>query len=122
MEGHAAGSCTDHMRRDRLAPSTEATSWVAAGAAPRPTVVEMKMKKNTASAATAVGPRSLPRMMIRQGATATHGAAFAMAASLVMLRRRNGTPAASRAAMNASDPPMSKPRKADQVVVPAARQ
>ena len=35
-----------------------ATSWAAAGAAPRPTVVETKMKKNTAIAATAVGPRS----------------------------------------------------------------
>ena len=116
IEGHAAGNCTNHMRWNRLAPRTDATSWVAAGAALRPTVVEMKMKKKTASAATAVGPRSLPRMMMRQGATATHGAALAMAASLVMLRRRNGTPAASSAATNASDPPMRRPRNADHAV------
>ena len=121
MEGHAAGNCTNHMRWNRLAPRTEATSWVAAGAALRPTVVEMKMKKNTASAATAVGPWLLPRMMMRHGATATQGAALAIAASLVMLRRRNGTPAATSAATNASEPPMRRPRKADQVVAATAR-
>jgi hypothetical protein len=60
-------------------------------------------------------------MMMRQGATATHGAALAMAASLVMLRRRNGTPAAMSAATKASDPPMRRPRKADQAVALNAR-
>ena len=121
IDGHAAGSCTNHMRWKRLAPRTEATSWAAAGAALRPTVVEMKMKKNTAIAATAVGPRLLPRMMMRHGATATQGAALAIAASLVMLRRRNGTPAARRAATNASVPPMTRPRNADHVVAATAR-
>ena len=82
----------------------------------------MNTKKNTAKAATAVGPRPLPRMMMRHGATATQGAALAIAASRVMLRRRNGTPAATSAATNASDPPMRRPRKADQAVAFRARQ
>ena len=30
-DGHAAGSCTDHIRWNRLAPSAEATSWAAGG-------------------------------------------------------------------------------------------
>jgi hypothetical protein len=59
---------------------------------------------------------------MRHGATATHGAALAMAASLVMLRRRNGTPAAMSAAMKASDPPMRSPRNADHAVARKARQ
>jgi hypothetical protein len=42
IDGHAAGSCTSHMRWNRLAPRTDATSWTATGAALNPTVVEMK--------------------------------------------------------------------------------
>src|SRR5687767_2443761 len=60
-DGHAAGSWTDQTRRSRVAPRTDATSWVEAGAAPRPTTVEIKTAKNTAMAATAVGPCALPR-------------------------------------------------------------
>ncbi len=120
-DGQHAGSCTVHTRFSGDMPSAVATSWAAAGAAPRPTVVETKTKKNTASAATATGPRSRPRITSRHGATATHGAALAMAARRVMLRRRAGIVPASNASTKATTDPITSPRKASQAVAFVAR-
>jgi hypothetical protein len=79
-------------------------------------LVEMKTKKNTAIAATAIGPRSRPRITSRHGPTATHGAALAMVASREIERRSEGMETAARADRNARVPPISRPRVAAHTV------
>ena len=120
-DGHDPGSCTDHTRRNRLAPSAPATSWTDLEAAPRPTDVDTNTKKNTAIAATATGPRSRPSTISRHGATATHGAALVIAARRTTNPRSLGTLAATRAEMKASDPPMASPRAAAHTVARVER-
>ncbi len=121
-DGQQPGSCTVRTLTERGAPRAVSTSWALRGAADSPTVAPTNTKKNTASAATAVGPLSRPSTTSRHGATATHGAAFASAASRLMARRSGGTVAVSRAATNASTPPMTRPRVADHSVARVARQ
>ncbi len=94
-EGQHAGSCTDQTRRRRGAPSAVATSCAAAARRRARRSWTRRRRRTPRSRRPRPGPRSRPRITSRQGATATHGAALAIAASRVMLRRRAGSPVAA---------------------------
>ena len=120
-DGQHAGSCNDHSRNHREPPSAVTTSWLCAATEPRPMLVETNTKKKTAIAATAIGPRSRPRMTSRHGPTATHGAALAMVANREIERRSDGMDTAASAETKANVPPIANPRAAAHTVDFVAR-